>query len=128
MMSFDRLGSLTDLAAGRHWSSADLGAEIERRAAIMQSSGLACGDIVALVHENSAVFFQDLCAAWYCGATVACLDPGLTVPELQRIFDFCGPRLVLARATATLPASSEDLRLDLDLGPLRTAAPRRRRS
>ena len=63
-----------------------------------------------MAHGGTASFFADLLAVWSCGAAAACIDPGLTAPELATVVAFADPVVVLSRGEA-----KSDIRLPVEI-------------
>lgn len=91
----ERVGGIAALG-GEAWGTARLAEETAARARALASAGIGSGDCVLLAHGGSPAFFADLWATWRLGAVAACLNPGLTPPEVERI-----ARFVQARAMWT---------------------------
>lgn len=110
-------GTLHDLNSGTEWDAATLLAEAARRAGVLQARGLAEeGGIFVIAHGNSPSFFADLFAVWSIGGCAACMNAGLTAPELARVVEFTNARAAL---------SDDDTGLNLATATGGTAAPTR---
>src|SRR5262249_6632083 len=95
-------GGIEDVGLGQRWDRRRLAEEIARRAAVLASTGVGLGSVVAIAHGGSAHFFADLFAVWNVRAAAACLDSSLTALELQAVMDFLRPAAVLIDG-ASLP-------------------------
>jgi acyl-CoA synthetase (AMP-forming)/AMP-acid ligase II len=109
LFPLEQVGAINDLALSRCWDAAALRAEVARRAARLSAHGVGRHSTVAIVHSGSMFFFADLFATWQVGATAACLDPALTIPELRNLLAFMRPAAMLTSskpiiADATVPA------------------------
>jgi acyl-CoA synthetase (AMP-forming)/AMP-acid ligase II len=93
-LAIPRFGTIHDLVKGVSWDAARLEAEVASRAANLK--GIGPGDIVAIAHGGTALFFADLFAVWSTGAAAACLDPALTQSERENVIRFCNAAVVLA--------------------------------
>ncbi len=88
-------GGIEDLGLGQRWDRARLRREVHRRAFVLSALGIGSGSTVAIAHGGSALFFADLLACWSVGATVACLESGLTPNEIRNIIEFSKSAIVL---------------------------------
>ena len=95
IVSFDSLGSLSDLAHGEKWSGAEIAAAAIARAALLRGAGMGAGDKVLIVQAGSGSFFANLFAVWSTGATAAVLNSALTEEEFGNIEDHLKPAIVL---------------------------------
>jgi acyl-CoA synthetase (AMP-forming)/AMP-acid ligase II len=89
------LGSVEDLASGGRLDGAGLRARLLRRAGALAAAGVRPGDAVIVAHGGTPEFFADLFAVWRAGAVAACVNPGLTRPELELLVEFLKPAAIL---------------------------------
>ena len=92
-------GTLTDLNTGEVWAPERFCEEIERRVAWLLGRGLGPSPRVLIAHAGTPAFFADLFAVWHLGACAACVDSGLSAPELDNLVRFFEPELVLLDAS-----------------------------
>ena len=109
----ENIGTLNDLQAGIHWSAREIGAEAQRRAAILGRAGVERGSIVIIAHGGSGTFFIDLLAVWLRGAIAACVHPALTASEFDNVTAFCQPKAVLVGTARPVPGNAKVAALDL---------------
>jgi len=95
IVSFDRLGSLSDLVHGAQWSGAEIASAAKQRAAALREAGVGAGDKVLIVQAGSGNFFADLFAVWGAGATAAVLNSALTSEEFHNIESHLKPVVAL---------------------------------
>jgi long-chain acyl-CoA synthetase len=76
----------------------ELDAAANRVSRLAREQGLAVGDHVALIVENSTVFFDLVWGARYAGLFYTACATGLTGEELAYIVDDCGARTVFLSA------------------------------
>jgi len=91
----ERLGTITELAGGRHWTTEALAGAIAASRSAIARAGIGAGDRVVIRHGGSGHFFADLLATWSQGACAACLNPTVTEPELENICALLEPKAVL---------------------------------
>jgi len=113
----ERCGSVIETGSGEAWASDRLRDEVARRGAAMAAQGLGRGSPILISHGGTPAFFADLFAVWSIGGIAACLNPGLTAEELQRIAAFIGARAVCIGAGSAEPAGLDLLVLRGDAAP-----------
>lgn len=69
--------------------------EVDRRANVLREAGLARGQRVALIAENSARFMITAFAVWKAGGVVVTIYPSSAVADLAYCIDSADPALVL---------------------------------
>ncbi len=89
------LGSVEDLGGGARLDGPGLRAAMLARAAALGAAGVRPGNAVLIVHGGTPGFFADLFAVWQAGAVAACVNPGLTRPELEILVEFLKPAAIL---------------------------------
>lgn len=75
----------------------------------LASKGVASGDRVAVILQNTPQFLIATVAAWKLGTIVVSLNPMYRTPELQKLFADCRPKVVLCHDDhwdAVLPAAA----------------------
>jgi carnitine-CoA ligase len=82
------------------WTYARFGAEVRALAAGLQARGLAVGDRVALVLENSPEFLRAWSAVVLAGGTAVCLNPSSSADELAYYASHAGVRGAFASPPA----------------------------
>ena len=80
---------------GRVRTYGDLTDQMGRIAAWTQAQGLSRGDIVALIAPNCLEYIEIVLGLSEQGITVATLNPGLGLGELEQILEDCTPSLLL---------------------------------
>jgi long-chain acyl-CoA synthetase len=80
--------------------------DVDRRADVLREAGLASGQRVALIAENSARFLITAFAIWKAGGVVVTIYPSSAVADLAYCIDSADPALVLCDAN-TAPAVLE---------------------
>ncbi|HRO59181.1 MAG TPA: long-chain fatty acid--CoA ligase [Burkholderiaceae bacterium] len=105
--------ALVDLDTGRQFDYAQLNERVGRVAGFLQQQfGVARGDRVAVLSQNSSDVFEIQFACWRIGAVFVPVNWRLTVPELEYILSDAAPR-VLVGDTAFAPVLEElGVRLD----------------
>ncbi len=103
------------LEDGRTLSFAGLVQAVERRAAQYRAAGLAPGDRVALVAENSGDHLVTAFAVWLAGGVVASVYPSSGADDLAWCLERSDPVLVVTDP-ATLPAIRAARHPDLPVG------------
>ena len=91
----EALGTITEYSTGEVWNAKRMGGAVARAASALHERGIGPGDNVLIYHGGSGAFFADLFAIWQMGACAACLNPGLSQPELENIVSFIKPKLIL---------------------------------
>jgi amino acid adenylation domain-containing protein len=94
-----RPGEPALVVPGHTVSYAELGARVDRLAALLAASGVLGGDLVEIRADRSAHLPVALLSAWRAGAVVALLDSALPADRLARMHTALGARWVL-----TLPS------------------------
>jgi oxalate---CoA ligase len=89
------LGTIREFSNGEVWDSDRIADAVARAASTLRKKGIGPGDNVLIYHGGSGAFFADLFAVWEMGACAACLNPGLSQPELENIVAFIKPKLIL---------------------------------
>lgn len=89
------LGTVTEYSTGEVWGSDRIAAAVAKTADALRKREIGPGDNVLIYHGGSGGFFADLFAVWQTGACAACLNPGLSRPELETIVSFLKPKLIL---------------------------------
>jgi oxalate---CoA ligase len=89
------LGSIGEYQTGKIWHADQIANAAGRCAGVLADRGVGRGDVVFIYHGGSGAFFADLLGVWKAGACAACLNPGLTQPELENITQFIKPKLIL---------------------------------
>jgi acyl-CoA synthetase (AMP-forming)/AMP-acid ligase II len=97
--------ALHDLATGRQWSYAELGADVDRLAAGLAESGVQAGDVVTFQLFNSPEFALVYLAAQRLGAIAAPVNFRFSPGETAHVLDDSVPRAhvfdeTMAAATA----------------------------
>jgi len=105
-IDFRSIGGITDLRSGVYWSPDRLENEVEKRAGNFKNRSIGPGHIVAIFHGGTPAFFADLFALWSVGACAACLNPALTMGELENVVSFTGASAVLVGEDATVSQAS----------------------
>ena len=100
-MFFDsQPGSITELLAGRTWSSREVLFQVGARIQHFQSAGLGRGDRIFVQYGNKLEFFVDLLGVWYLGASLVPIDSRLTGYEIENLARAAKPRLLLVDSAA----------------------------
>jgi acyl-CoA synthetase (AMP-forming)/AMP-acid ligase II len=92
------LGSVEDLASGARLDGAALRKALLERAGVLAAAGVEPRDAIIIAHGGTPDFFADLFAVWRAGAVAACVNPGVTRPELEILVEFLEPAAILAGA------------------------------
>lgn len=88
--------------------------EIGKRVAYLSNQGIGKNDIVLIYHGGTPSFFADLLALWELGVCAACLNPGLTINEIETLVEFVNPAaLLLTHGTPPLKVSCSCPQFDL---------------
>jgi acyl-coenzyme A synthetase/AMP-(fatty) acid ligase len=95
MISLLNIGSVTEVLTETTWTGGQIRVGVRKRAAFLQKNGVLPKDIVLIKHGGTPAFFADLFAVWSCGATAACLNPGISDFELKNISDFLHANWIL---------------------------------
>ncbi len=90
------LGQVKRAGKGDTWQADRLGAEIGMRAARLRGLQIGVRDKVLIAHGGTPEFFADLLAVWEVGACAVCVNPMLTLSELNTILDLTRPRIVIS--------------------------------
>ena len=88
-------GGITDLVSGVHWTHADLQSQTTRRMSFLKESNFQKGDLFLIAHGGTPGFFADLFAVWGLGGIAACLNPKLTLNEIETVSAFTKPKAIL---------------------------------
>ena len=92
----ENLGEIIDGISGEIYTKEKLAKEINKRTGILYKLGVTRGNKILILHGGTPSFFADLLSVWNVGACAACVNPDLTKPEVQNIYDFIKPEVVLA--------------------------------
>jgi len=104
------LGTVTEYLTGEIWNVERMTDAISRTVAALRNRDIGRGDKVLIFHGSSGAFFADLFAVWQTGAAAACLNSGLSQPELENIVDFLKPKLILVdQDTVTTKVGGVDM-------------------
>jgi long-chain acyl-CoA synthetase len=82
----------------------------DRLAACFRRAGVAHGDRVAIILQNTPQFLVATVAAWKAGAVVVSLNPMYRTAELRKLFADCAPKVVICQDDQwdnVLPAAEE---------------------
>ena len=103
-------------ASGETVTYAQLDARSNRGAQLFRSLGLKAGDVIAILMENNARFFELAWAAQRAGLYYVCVSTKLTAAETQYILQDCGAKVFITSAAMgplidEIPALVPGLRL-----------------
>ena len=112
----DRMAFI-ELESGRQVSYADLNDRACRFAAWLQANGIAAGDRVAILAFNSIAFFEILFACGKLGAILVPLNWRQPAPELLRVMQDCGPKLLIHDAENAAVCAELHATADIPLLP-----------
>ncbi|MGD8623951.1 MAG: long-chain fatty acid--CoA ligase [Anaerolineae bacterium] len=88
--------AMVDAHTGRQWTYAEFNERANRLASFFQDHlGLAVGDRVSILAQNSTDYYEVLFGCAKMGAILNTLNWRLAVPELAYILDDCGPRVLI---------------------------------
>lgn len=111
-------------ATGETISFAELEARSNRAAQLFRALGLQRGDVIAILMDNRATYFELTWAAQRSGLYFACISTKLTADEISYIVQDCGAKALLAAAplaeiavqvSAHIPASVKRLSVGGDI-------------
>lgn len=88
-------GMVGDAVKGDRLSAAELAAAAHAGAGRLASLGAGPDHPVIISHGGTPRFFADLFAVWTAGAAAACINPGTTISETERLIDFLRPAAIL---------------------------------
>jgi fatty-acyl-CoA synthase len=91
----DRL-ALADVAAGRHWTYAELAADVDALALGLLDAGIAKGDRVGIWAPNCAEWVHTQYATAKIGAILVNINPAYRTSELEYVLNQSGTRLLIA--------------------------------
>lgn len=91
--------AVIDADTGRAISYRDLDAASNRFAHLLRGYGLAAGDVIAMMVENTPEFFAMSWGAQRAGLFYVCISTRLTLPEVDYILADSGAKLFLASAS-----------------------------
>lgn len=117
-----QVGNLVEPFTGRRWDRVDIGREVRRRIARLQTAGLSAGDRVFLPFGNRLEFFAELAAIWQMGGCAVPVDARLTAFEIENLARTATPLLAIiddatpANITAALAAAGVQIRETTDTG------------
>ena len=75
---------------------AELDAAADRGARFLRAQGVARGEVIAILMENSIAFYEAAWAAERCGIRYVCVSTQLTAPEVAYILSDSGAKLFIA--------------------------------
>lgn len=101
-LDFASMGRIHDVGSDEAWEPMRLSDAAARRARLLAKLGIGPGTVAAIAHGGSPTFFADLFAVWSLGACAACLNPRLTLGELENIVGFVDAKVILAGEGHTL--------------------------
>jgi long-chain acyl-CoA synthetase len=113
LQSRSRPVAYRDLAGGQQFqrSATEMRGEILAAAAALRALGVAAGDRVAIVGQNSTRYFSTLMACGVSGAVSATFYATSTVEEIADLLQDCGARVLLI-GTESLLNAVDDLAYD----------------
>jgi long-chain acyl-CoA synthetase len=94
----------------RAFTYGEMISRFNRTANLAAAYNIKQGDVVALLAPNCIEYVEVVSGFSDVGAIVATLNPRLTMPELERIFDDCKPRLIVAHPSCVHLISAERAR------------------
>ena len=92
--------------------------EVNRKVSILYSLGIRKNDKVMICHGGEPRFFTDLFAVWEIGCCAVCINPKTTLNEIQNIYQFIKPKVLLIDDSSTfreLPYNCQDLADDYNV-------------
>lgn len=92
--------TIAEATTGVRRSGRELAASARVGAARLAALGAGPGKAVLIAHGGTTAFFADLFAVWTTGAAAACVNPGTTPSELDRIAAFLSPVAILQRGAS----------------------------
>ena len=112
----ENLGEIIDGISGEIYTKEKLAKEINKRTGILYKLGVTRGNKILILHGGTPSFFADLLSVWNVGACAACVNPDLTKPEVQNIYDFIKPEVVLVSSgdSKNIPKEAKIINLSKD--------------
>jgi acyl-CoA synthetase (AMP-forming)/AMP-acid ligase II len=94
-LNIEQFGAIHDCSDGTQWSASELYSATSARANLLSDTGIQPGRYVVIAHGGTPAFFADLFATWRLGACAVCVNPELTVSELENVVGFMEPQAIL---------------------------------
>jgi oxalate---CoA ligase len=95
IIDYKNIGIIKSLLSDKSWDSSRMELEVGNRVQVLLENNITNKDKIIIFHGGEPEFFADLFAIWEIGACAICLNPKTTMNELENIYDFVNPSMIL---------------------------------
>lgn len=106
LIDYQNIKSITSLRSQVKITGNQIVDEVQRKVNILQSLGIREKDKVMICHGGEPDFFTDLFAVWELGCCAVCINPKITVNEIENIHEFIKPKILLINDASPLTSLS----------------------